>query len=453
MKSNQSQEQAPKPLNQDGTQTGIVAWAAVGDGMMRPYFRRTDAEHVASWTAGCTVRPLAFADVGVHAQLHQALKLLGQYQGMIQKLNHDRARQDDALRELSKRADSHAETLANLEAAVSGTSQSVIPDDQLAQLRATIGRCINTVNREADKCGPEDIGHADFLDADRENLKEVDRIISSLRWAGRQQMEMELQQSEDMRADLEVMLDLVAKHLGVDPEPHQTWRDRLLEAADAAGQGGERAQGDDPAGLPPLDQGKPRNEQGLYGKFLVRRVDGSDLPGEKHHGCRYFVLDVDHDKYAAAALGTYASHCEQEYPRLAKDLREKFGAHGGRECISTNDDVERVARLAGWDNRKYMTPADYSTWCDRIREFVRLATTPQPDGDGWIAEIDIEVTNYTGWCWIVHKGRVVSSYRDKKGIYRFHEASPNCFMSECITFVMPWERPQPPAEQEGAHDE
>ncbi|MBY6032151.1 hypothetical protein KUV59_03150 [Marinobacter daepoensis] len=97
-----------------------------------------------------------------------------------------------------------------------------------------------------------------------------------------------------------------------------------FQAARAEGGRGEGAS------LPPFDPNKPRDEQGLYGKFLVRRVDGSDLPGGEHHGCKYFVLDVDHDKYAAAALGTYASQCEQEYPLLAKDLREKFGAQGGQ---------------------------------------------------------------------------------------------------------------------------
>lgn len=60
--------------------------------------------------------------------------------------------------------------------------------------------------------------------------------------------------------------------------------------------------------------------KGLYGKFLVARVDGTDSPGAKHDGCRYFVLDVTHDKYAAAALLAYARACADEYPDLARDL-------------------------------------------------------------------------------------------------------------------------------------
>jgi len=61
--------------------------------------------------------------------------------------------------------------------------------------------------------------------------------------------------------------------------------------------------------------------KGLYGKFTIKRVDGKDAPGEKHYGCRYFVLDIDHDPHAKAALRAYADSCESEYPLLADDLR------------------------------------------------------------------------------------------------------------------------------------
>lgn len=61
--------------------------------------------------------------------------------------------------------------------------------------------------------------------------------------------------------------------------------------------------------------------KGLYGKFVVRRTDGSDQPGEKHDGCEYFVLDLTHDKHAYMALRAYANSCDEEYPLLASDLR------------------------------------------------------------------------------------------------------------------------------------
>lgn len=59
---------------------------------------------------------------------------------------------------------------------------------------------------------------------------------------------------------------------------------------------------------------------GLYRKFKVSRTDGTSRKGKKHCGCRYFVIDVDHDKFARAALGAYAEACKQEYPALAQDL-------------------------------------------------------------------------------------------------------------------------------------
>lgn len=78
--------------------------------------------------------------------------------------------------------------------------------------------------------------------------------------------------------------------------------------------------------LPERDTTKTAEQQGLFRKFDVRRVDGSDQLGGKHHGCRYYVLDVDHDPYAAAALGAYADACKESHPELARDLREKWGA-------------------------------------------------------------------------------------------------------------------------------
>lgn len=71
--------------------------------------------------------------------------------------------------------------------------------------------------------------------------------------------------------------------------------------------------------------------KGLYEKFEVRRKDGTDAPGGKHHGCEYFVLDMTHDKHAINALLTYASSCEAEYPELAEDLRKK--ARDGHERL------------------------------------------------------------------------------------------------------------------------
>ena len=56
---------------------------------------------------------------------------------------------------------------------------------------------------------------------------------------------------------------------------------------------------------------------GLYRKFNVTRV--SD-PDGKHVDCKYFVIDLNHDKYAVPALRAYAQACYSDLPELAIDL-------------------------------------------------------------------------------------------------------------------------------------
>ena len=69
-------------------------------------------------------------------------------------------------------------------------------------------------------------------------------------------------------------------------------------------------------------------------------------------------------------------HCADALTEIL-DAEGDGGAVGWQ--IETDDDVERVAKESGWDNRRYMTPADYSIWCIRMREFVRIAVdVPQP---------------------------------------------------------------------------
>ena len=64
--------------------------------------------------------------------------------------------------------------------------------------------------------------------------------------------------------------------------------------------------------------------RGLYEKFIVTRTDGSSEPGGKHENCNYFVLDLDHDPFAKAAIKAYWEACKSEYPLLAKDLEENY---------------------------------------------------------------------------------------------------------------------------------
>lgn len=81
---------------------------------------------------------------------------------------------------------------------------------------------------------------------------------------------------------------------------------------------------------------------GVYEKFKVERTDGRSEPGEKHHGCTYFVLDLNHDKHAIPALRAYAKSCAKEYPELAADLKRALAAFTGPAAT-----VEALISLRG----------------------------------------------------------------------------------------------------------
>lgn len=55
-------------------------------------------------------------------------------------------------------------------------------------------------------------------------------------------------------------------------------------------------------------------------KFIVTRSDGSSLPSGKHAHCEHFVLDLNHDQDARAALREYIHQIRHTKPRLAADL-------------------------------------------------------------------------------------------------------------------------------------
>lgn len=76
--------------------------------------------------------------------------------------------------------------------------------------------------------------------------------------------------------------------------------------------------------LPERDRTKPAEQQGLFRKFLVIRTDGSSGIGGKHEHCENFVLDVNHDPHAPAALAAYANEVERTHPALAADMRQRY---------------------------------------------------------------------------------------------------------------------------------
>ena len=75
------------------------------------------------------------------------------------------------------------------------------------------------------------------------------------------------------------------------------------------------------------------DKEGLHTKFIIERTDGRSRQGEKHDGCRYFVLDLDHDIHAVAALDAYRLSCIKEKPTLANDLEEKLEFLRSQWCM------------------------------------------------------------------------------------------------------------------------
>lgn len=62
----------------------------------------------------------------------------------------------------------------------------------------------------------------------------------------------------------------------------------------------------------------------LMEKYHVKRSDGADQPGQKHHDCFLFVLDIDHDKDARFALAMYAAACAKSRPVLSAALLDRL---------------------------------------------------------------------------------------------------------------------------------
>jgi hypothetical protein len=121
----------------------------------------------------------------------------------------------------------------------------------------------------------------------------------------------------------------------------------------------------------------PDRKRGLYGKYFVQRLAEEDrapgvvaltlvrrevvpgdpralfakkirdvpaIPPPKHERCRYFVLDLDHDRHALAALWGYVSSCEAEYPALAADLRRLLDESAPVPAPAKEERTWRVAR-------------------------------------------------------------------------------------------------------------
>ncbi len=69
---------------------------------------------------------------------------------------------------------------------------------------------------------------------------------------------------------------------------------------------------------------------GLTRKFSVMRLDPASQ--RRHHTCRSFVLDLDHDPHALPAIEAYVASVADQEPKLAADLERIVEEVRGREA-------------------------------------------------------------------------------------------------------------------------
>lgn len=79
---------------------------------------------------------------------------------------------------------------------------------------------------------------------------------------------------------------------------------------------------------PPAEDADHDNAPDVRGlgtrKYHVLRLDGSDKPGEKHHECALFTLDLTHDAAARTALIAYCAAARVHRPHLVQDLINRY---------------------------------------------------------------------------------------------------------------------------------
>jgi hypothetical protein len=110
------------------------------------------------------------------------------------------------------------------------------------------------------------------------------------------------------------------------------------------------------------------------GQIAAGRCEGSEMN------------QIEHIMALADEYGNACYFRKEDYAEKHKVLRAAIEQALSRVdepvAIGSNDEVERLAKQCGWDNRRYMTPADYQIWCDRMRMFASIAA-PQPQRE-WV---------------------------------------------------------------------
>lgn len=92
---------------------------------------------------------------------------------------------------------------------------------------------------------------------------------------------------------------------------------------------------------------------------------------------------------------------------------------------------------------------DSNEWQDMGLDEVFIAgmqaARAQINSGEWVSVEEFEKRPQRCWCWIFYKGRVTAAYY--QGLFYFNNTASDCFMTECVDAVMPWEKPQPPEKQ------
>lgn len=103
----------------------------------------------------------------------------------------------------------------------------------------------------------------------------------------------------------------------------------------------------------------------LRGRYIITHFDGEPIDPARRH----FVLSVDTDPAALAALAAYATAVAASHPRLAQSIRAEYGL-----TDSAPPGDERLVALLAWDEALaairghdvvadgYTSETTYATW-------------------------------------------------------------------------------------------
>lgn len=88
--------------------------------------------------------------------------------------------------------------------------------------------------------------------------------------------------------------------------------------------------------------GEELEPKGIYGKYEIRKTNGKDLDPK----AVYFVLRLDTDPFARAAMLKYAEACQEEAPELARDILVLLGGLVGQaRRVINHRDTENTEKM------------------------------------------------------------------------------------------------------------